>query len=40
MAPLIGVTPCRALADYLEAIRRVGGLTLARLTSRPTNPNT
>ena len=25
MAPLIGVTPCRALADCLEAIRRVGG---------------
>ena len=25
MAPIIGVTPCRALADYLEAIRRAGG---------------
>ena len=25
MAPLIGVTPCRALTDCLEAIRRVGG---------------
>ena len=25
MAPIIGVTPCRSLPDYLEAIRRVGG---------------
>lgn len=25
MAPIIGVTPCRSLSDYLEAIRRVGG---------------
>ena len=25
MAPIIGVSPCRSLSDYLEAIRRVGG---------------
>ena len=25
MAPIIGLTPCRSLPDYLEAIRRVGG---------------
>ena len=25
MAPIIGVTPCRSLPDYLESIRRSGG---------------
>ena len=34
MAPLIGVTLCRSLPDYLEAIRRVGG------EPRPLDPAT
>jgi putative glutamine amidotransferase len=25
MAPIIGVTPCRSLPDYLESVRRAGG---------------
>jgi putative glutamine amidotransferase len=25
MPPIIGVTPCRSLPDYLESVRRVGG---------------
>ena len=25
MAPLIGIAPCRTLADYVEAVRRAGG---------------
>ena len=34
MAPIIGVSPCRSLPDYLEAIRRVGG------EPRPLDPAT
>lgn len=34
--PLIAVTPCRAMADYLESVHRVGGETLeVQLTDRP-----
>ena len=34
MAPIIGVSPCRSLPDYLETIRRVGG------EPRPLDPAT
>lgn len=34
--PLIALTPCRAMADYLESVRRVGGDTLElQLASDP-----
>ena len=25
MSPIIGIAPCRSLADYVESVRRAGG---------------